>query len=224
LSHTIIRHAANAIVADSTAQVDLESCIIHGTAGAGLYARHAIVNARNCLIYDNGTNGVALTFGGTHRFDYCTIASFGNDATALALTNFYCPDPLCQQGIFVNKLDAVFRNTIIAGSSADEITLSDAEPSQDLFDVDLQNCIVQVRELLEPDAYPDFFTALCGNCLEYTFGDTLFAGIQEENFHLDTLSIAEHKAMPIPAILLDLDGRMRDAVMPDIGCYEYYVD
>ena len=224
LSHTIIRHAAHAIVADSATRVDLESCIIHGTAGAGLFARHAQVHARNCLFYDNGTNGVVLTYGGSHQFDYCTIASFGNDATALALTNFYCPDPLCEEGLFVNKLDALFRNTIIVGSSSDELTLSDADPSQSLFDVSFLNCIVQVDELLDPDAYPDFFASLCADCIRYAFGDTLFAGEQEEDFHLDTLSIAEEKALPLPQILLDLDGRMRDPGTPDVGCYEYFVD
>jgi hypothetical protein len=36
--------------------------------------------------------------------------------------------------------------------------------------------------------------------------------------------MAEEKAMPLTGITLDLDGRMRDVSVPDIGCYEYYVD
>jgi hypothetical protein len=39
---------------------------------------------------------------------------------------------------------------------------------------------------------------------------------------LDTLSIAEMKAFPIPNITSDILGRGRDAQKPDIGCFEYY--
>jgi hypothetical protein len=148
LSFTMIQHAAGAIVIDSAASLELESCILQGTAGPGLFARHANVTARNCLFYDNGTSGVALTYGGNHTLEYCTIVSSGNDAPALALTNFYCPDPLCQEGIFVNKLTAQIRNSIIVGSSNDEISLSDAAPGEGLFDVLMQNCIVRVRDIL----------------------------------------------------------------------------
>ncbi len=221
MTHTIIRHATTAVVADSATRVDLQSCIIHGTAGSAIFARHAQINAVNCLFYDNGTTGVALTYGGNHAFDYCTIVSTGNDATGVTLTNFYCPDPLCADGIFVNGLNAVFRNSIIVGSSSDEILLSDAAPGQGLFDVDFLNCIVQVEDLLDPEEYPEFFTTLCQNCLEYTFGDTLFADDDEFDYHLDTLSLAEEKAIPLSGIALDLDGRLRDVSIPDIGCYEY---
>jgi hypothetical protein len=224
LVHTIIRHAAGAIVIDSAATLELESCILHSTAGPGLFARHAEVTARNCLFYDNGTSSVALTYGGNHIFDYCTIASSGNDAPALALTNFYCPDPLCQEGVFVNKLNARFRNSIIIGSSNDEIVLSDVAPGEGLFDVLLQNCIVKVRDILKPEQYPEFFNTLCQGCTEYSFGDTLFADESELDYHLDTLSIAEEQAAVISGIITDLDGRMRDQVSPDIGCYEYYPD
>jgi hypothetical protein len=222
LSFTMIQHAAGAIVIDSAASLELESCILQGTAGPGLFARHANVTARNCLFYDNGTSGVALTYGGNHTLEYCTIVSSGNDAPALALTNFYCPDPLCQEGIFVNKLTAQIRNSIIVGSSNDEISLSDAAPGEGLFDVLMQNGIVRVRDILKPDQYPDFFTELCQGCIEYTFGDPLFVNESEYDYHLDTLSTAEEKAIVIQDVLVDLDGRMRDAISPDIGCYEYY--
>jgi hypothetical protein len=39
--------------------------------------------------------------------------------------------------------------------------------------------------------------------------------------HLDTLSIAEERAVSLPGVTLDLDATMRDPFNPDIGCYEY---
>ena len=133
-------------------------------------------------------------------------------------------DPLCQEGIFLNALSIRFRNVIIVGSSNDEIALSDAAPGQGLFDVLLSHCIVQVRDLLNADQYPEFHSTLCENCPAYTFGDTLFADEEEFDFHLDSLSIAEELALPVSGILSDLEGRLRDVERPDIGCYEYYPD
>jgi len=222
LSNTIIRHAATAVVADSASRLNMENCIIHSNAGSALYAIHAQVHAVNCLFYDNAGTGVALTYGGNYTFDYCTMTSYGNDGEAIALTNFTCPDPLCQEGIFVNAINATVRNSVIVGSSSDEILLSDAAPGQGVFDVSLRNCIVRVRDLLDVDAYPDFFTTLCQNCIEYAFGDTLFKDQSAFDFHLDTLSLAEEKAIPLFGATMDLDGRDRDATAPDIGCYEYY--
>ncbi|MDX1408433.1 MAG: hypothetical protein R3330_09880, partial [Saprospiraceae bacterium] len=140
----------------------------------------------------------------------------------LVLTNFFCPDPLCQSGIFVNNLEAVFRNSMIVGSAGDEILLSDAtrdEPDQ-LFDVSFDRCIVKVNELLDMEAYPEFFSTLCVECIEWSFSDALFADQAEFDFHLDTLSIAEEMGRPLPGVDVDLDGVMRDVARPDIGCYE----
>jgi hypothetical protein len=52
-------------------------------------------------------------------------------------------------------------------------------------------------------------------------GDTLFRDALMMDFHLDTTSIAERRGIPVPGISDDLDGVLRDPVMPDIGCYEF---
>ena len=119
-------------------------------------------------------------------------------------------------------MSALFRNSIIVGSSADEILLSDAAPGEGKFDILFRNCIVQVKDILKPEQYPDFLTTQCENCITYTFGDTLFANQEGSDFHLDSLSIAEEHALVLPGIQVDLDERLRDPVNPDIGCYEYY--
>jgi len=33
--------------------------------------------------------------------------------------------------------------------------------------------------------------------------------------------MAENNAQALPNVFLDLDGQQRDAVNPDIGCYEF---
>jgi Right handed beta helix region len=222
-TYTTIRNAVTAIGVDSAATLRLTSSVLHSASGSGLFARNARVTAVNSLFYDNASAGVALTFGGNYRFDYCTIASFGNGTEGLIVNNFYCSDPLCSQGALVTSIDASFSNTIIVGSAKDEILLVNAAPDlpEIRFDVQMLNCIVQVNELLNEDRFPDFFPDICSECIAYEFGDTLFVDPEMFNFHLDTLSIAEEKASSLPGIITDLDGGMRDPLNPDIGCYEF---
>ncbi len=218
--HTIIRHGIVGIAIDSAATLILENCEIRECSGFGLFARHASVEAVNTLIADNAGDGLALTYGGNYRFDYCTVASFGDDAEALVLNNFYCSDPLCLEGVFTLPLNAEFRNSIFAGSSPDEITVIDATDEEGDFLYFLNNCIVKVDELTDQNNVPDFFS-FCDPCQNISFQDTLFYNPDEGDFHLDTLSVAEEMAIPIPGITTDLEQNLRDPVRPDIGCYEY---
>ena len=86
---------------------------------------------------------------------------------------------------------------------------------------ELDHCIVKVDELLDPTTgFPDFFDH-CNACLTPASQEALFAEQNEDDYHLDTLSVAEEMALPIPGILIDLEGNDRDLTMPDIGCFEY---
>ena len=221
--YTIVRNATTGIGIDSASRIFMEGVVSHNNSGSGLFARHARIEAFNCLFYDNAAAGVALTYGGDYEFEYTTIASFGNDGEGLVINNFYCADPNCQTGVFVNNTAVDMTNCIVAGSQRDEILLVDAaeEIPEIAFDIRMKNCIATVDELLDEGNYPDFFETICTDCVRYMTGDTLFVDIELADYHLDTLSIAEERAIPIPTIQFDLDGVMRDANVPDIGCYEF---
>jgi hypothetical protein len=89
------------------------------------------------------------------------------------------------------------------------------------FRYNLDHCIVRVDELLDLNTgFPDFFDH-CNACLTPASQDALFVSINEDDYHLDTLSVAEEMAKPIPGIGFDLIGTERDPVKPDIGCFEY---
>ena len=69
--------------------------------------------------------------------------------------------------------------------------------------------------------FDDFFSN-CDPCINGDNSTILFANVDEDNYHLDTLSVAEEQAKPIlPQIPNDLDGFVRDTEKPDIGAYEY---
>lgn len=218
--YTDIKHAIQGISVDSAATLDLNSVSIGYTSDSGLSASHAIVTAKNCLFYENGANGINFNFGGQYQVDYCSIANYNNQGSALSMNNFRCIDPMCEEPPLYFPLRARFNNCIIAGNEEDEISLFDltaGEPG--FFDYQINNSVVIVDELIEDDAFPDFFDH-CNNCIDASRSDTLFLNIEEIDFHLDTMSIALDKAVAIPNINIDIEGSPRPDVGPDIGCYE----
>lgn len=221
--NSIIKNSLVGVYVDSAGSVDLDKMAIHHTSGPGIFALHGKVDARNCLIYANGSTSVQLGYGGDYTFDYCTLASYGVDAAALSLSNGICLDLLCYM-FDIYRINASFRNCIIFGSSQDEIQLSNFSASGDpsLFNISMQNCVVRVKYLVDPvvGSYPGFFTDICTNCIDGSPTQLLFEDANENDFHLDSLSIAEGIGLPIPFINLDLEGKERNAVSPDAGCYE----
>lgn len=221
-SHCHITSGIVGISADSASSVIIDHSIISYTRGPGFFARHANADVTNSLFYENGSQAVALTYGGNYNVQYCTMSNFGNDREAMLLNNFYCSDILCSDGVQLNKLTCTVDNCIVIGSSSDELWLADAaEPKGELFDVMMRNNIVVVDDILDPDNYPDFFSSVCAACFEWMPGDTLFLDMHKHNYQLDTNSIAEMKAIPIPGIIDDLENHPRDLIMPDIGAYEF---
>ena len=219
IDHCIIRNSIIGVRADSAVSLTLRNTQIYNTASSGLIGIHANITAENCLFHSNTGFAILLEFGGNYRFDYCTVGSYGVDGEALRMGNALCLDAGCETYL-ANKLTARFQNCILMGSRNDQITLFDRLDDPSMFDYELKNCIVRVRDLIKDTAYPDFFDH-CQPCINATSQDTIFLDVNKRDFHLDTLnSIANRYAVPIPGIVKDLDNKDRDAVTPDAGCYE----
>ncbi|HKK78904.1 MAG TPA: hypothetical protein VJ933_04715, partial [Phaeodactylibacter sp.] len=119
-----------------------------------------------------------------------------------------------------------FRNCIFFGSSRDELGLQDISGGSvpSLFDIRFENCILKVDRLFgqQDSLYADFFTSdFCADCINGTRNDTLFAAPNEDDYMLDSLSIAEGQARPLPGVNIDINNNERDPNEPDIGCFEY---
>ncbi len=219
LEHTIIKNSVVGVAVDSSSSLSLNNTEIYNTTANAVFARHAEVKARNCLFRDNSANSVRISQGGNYEFDYCTMATYGTDASALSVSNVRCLDAFCTE-FFDNDLNARFSNCIITGSQEDQINLADLSDNV-TFNYAFDHCIVRLKDILEADSYPDFLTD-CGTCINNTDRDApLFVDRDDGDYHLDSLSIAEGQAAPIMDILLDLDEEERDPTTPDIGCYEY---
>lgn len=224
IRHAEIKNSLLGVLIDSAGVLDIRHSRIYNTSSSGMIARRATIYAENCLVYNNGSTSLQISFGGDYEFNYCTFASYGVDAGAVLLSNGVCYDPLCEQNA-VFPLNATFRNTILFGSRRDELSLVDFTEgmSPETFQYEFDHCIVRVEELIDPDkgGYTEFLTNQCATCINGTSTDALFVDPSEGDYSLDTLSIAEQQALPLPGINTDLLGNPRDPVSPDIGCLEY---
>lgn len=220
--HVNLKNSVVGVRVDSAAQLSLESCSIYNTTSAGIIGVRADIDATNTLVYNNGQNCALLTYGGNYNFNHCTFASYGNQSSAVRFDNFRCTDPpLCQGVVFVNQLNTTFSNCIFAGNEADEIFPIDWTDGEEpgLFNFQFKNCAVTVDEILDPEQFPNFFDN-CENCLRLTFSDTLFLDIDNNDFNLDTMSIAIDKGLFNGLVFDDILDNSRDN-MPDLGCFEF---
>ena len=220
IEHMTIKNARFGIIVDSSATLIMENSQIINAISVGILGSHSRIQAENCLFAGNGSNGVLLSYGGSYDFDYCTIASYGVDASALSMSNVICIDELglCTERR-ANPLRARFKNSIIYGSRSDEIDLIDFGDTS--FDYNFENCVVRVDDLLDEDSTPDFFYN-CTPCIPGR-GESnvvLFKDPSENDFTLDSLSIADGYAEPLFNLNTDILGVMRDGSMPDAGCFE----
>jgi len=221
-NYTTVKNAVIGVAVDSLSSLETSYSVYHNTNASGILGINADITANNCLVYNNGGGGVTLLEGGNYNFNYCTIASYGVEADALGMSDALCLDqPFCTQ-YYEGDLNASFKNCIITGSRADEIALSKLSDNT-IFNYEFEDCIIKLDEVLMDGPHTNFLD-FCTNCINMSNSDALFVEPGDDNYHLDTLSIAEGKAIPIMSITTDLDNVTRDGAAPDLGCYEYVVE
>ncbi|MEM1326991.1 MAG: right-handed parallel beta-helix repeat-containing protein [Bacteroidota bacterium] len=221
MSYATIRNSSWSIYVDSAATFVAEQSQFYNTGTSSIIGEHATITMDNCLIYNNGGNSFQVIHGGDYELNHCTVASYGVDASALALSNFICYVPAslgCELG-GAYRLNARFRNSIFSGSKNNEVIFVDViENGKDGFDYTFENCIVKVDEdFLEEN--PDFYEN-CLNCPQDITRDTpLFMDVNEDDYTLDSLSVAIDAGVFLDNVPVDLEGKRRDQ-SPDIGCFE----
>jgi hypothetical protein len=219
--YTKIKNSIVGVRVDSAATMQMQFCTIANTSSSGVLGVHAAsINVENSLIYNCGQNAVQIEYGGNVAITHCTLASVSSDNGALRLGNALCTDPndpSCGQFIFY-RLIANVRNCIIYGNRSDELNFFDRVGNGN-FNVSFKNTIVRITKLLDPKGFPNF---LVDNptVLNVKSSEKLFKDASEFNYNLDSLSVATKKGVPIPNFNMDLNGKVRDVLMPDIGCFE----
>ncbi|MEM6398478.1 MAG: hypothetical protein AAF741_19165 [Bacteroidota bacterium] len=214
ISHAQLLHGIEGLVVDSLAEVDIDNSIIAYTAGAALRGKNARVTARNSIFHSNFGDAILFIQGVRLDMDHCTVASYGSDARTLALQNFECFDPSDPQCTDRAESPIIFnaRNSIFAGPQQDEIIFVDGFDRNPInFRVNMENCVVRVSERFASDdtLFPNFFTELCQGCYNLQFGDDLFLDLDEDDYRLDTMSVAIGLGQLIPGLEEDIEGNLR---------------
>jgi hypothetical protein len=225
MEYTEVKNAIFSVYVDSLGQFSASNSRFYNTSSSGIIGFSSNIDLTNCMVYNNGGNALQFVLGGNYELNYCTVASYGVNASAMGLSNFFCyDDPFQCQIRREFPLRGRFRNSIFFGSSRDELNLQDISGGEvpSFFDIQFEHCIVKLDQVLDQELYADFFeSGICKNCINGTRDDTLFVSPSENAYYLDSLSIAEGMATPLPGITIDIDNNERDANMPDIGCCEY---
>ncbi len=219
--HTTIKNSIVGIRVDSLAETELYSCQFLNQSANGLLGFHAgTVYAENSLFANSGSSAVSLQYGGQYAFNYCTMASFNAGNSSLSASNFRCTEPTCLGPKLYNPISMNFNNCLVNGDQVDQIIFVDGTEEAGDFTYSFDHCVVQIEELLESQSFANFFN-FCTACENVGLEDTIlldpFGGI----YSLDTMSLARDFGIPINGITDDILGNMRDAVMPDVGCFEF---
>ncbi len=217
ISHARIRNGIVGVFADSMSTLSIDHSEISYTSSAGIVGYQANVDMSNVLLHSNGGGALQAIKGGRYRVDYSTMVNYNGRNPAVAMTTGF---DLTREVFIVANLDAEFRNSIIYGSLNDEFAVGDFG-EQDLLNYSLSNCILRSTDV--PVDRPEF-SASCVDCLFPALGESLFVAPGLDSFQLDTLSVAQGFAEPLPGIDDDIWGRARDAAAPDCGAFEYQYD
>lgn len=223
LEHTQLLNSIVGITIDSAAEVTVENSVIAYSGGPAISAYQSDVTISNSVFHSNFGNAIQFVKGGNLTMEHTTIANYGVDASSLVLTNFSCDDS--GQNCIAAPMVAQINNSIISGSRGSELIFldifEDMEPTQ--FRVSIDNSVVRTDQAFldsQNGIFSDFYEAICDGCLNLNFSDPLFQSIEQDDYQLDSLSIARNLGEFIPALPLDLLGIDRDMDMPDAGAFE----
>lgn len=212
----LIQVAPDSVNNPNAIQLKLRSVIIENSIGYGLLAFKGTIVAQNCLIHSCGASALALLLGGNYNFDYCTIATYGNnkishtDNPAAVILNYFVVN---QTRTDTAPLSAILRNCVVSGSLTNEFIADSisAEPAA----LTLQHCVLKA----EPDKTRPWVVQ---DSVQYissgTNYDSLFRSVTRSDYHPASLSPLIGTGLA-DTVTLDLDDAQRTAPV-DIGCYQ----
>lgn len=215
VEHALIKNGVFGFSVDSVGSspapvLTLNNTIIQNTTSVGLYAYSTIIRSENCVIGNNGGGSLLIEKGGDYIFKHLTIANYWSAsvraAPALTVMNYTwdnsgskIPNALSQ---------ALFANTIIYGSSEEEILLDSLQGT--VFNTIFDHAILRT-------GIPLTNTTAFISCIRNE--DPLIVDPQVYDFRIDTLSPAIDKGTDY-GVVNDIDGNVRSNP-PDLGAYEW---
>ncbi len=215
IRYAVIKNGTFGISVDSaTATGDpmllLDNTIICNTTSDALYAYSTKILSSNCVLGNCGGSAIDIVKGGYYEFRQLTVANYWSGSVrvvpSIYLSNYTgdgwggtIPAPLEK---------AYFGNTIIYGVEDEEIMLDIAGGTT--FDYTFDHALLKTAMDIAQE--PHYISCFANE-------DPLFVDPAACDFHIDTLSPAIGKGIPM-GISSDLDGNPRGST-PSLGAYEF---
>jgi len=220
IQYTDIKNAEVGIWAENpdqdpgTYDIRLEQCTLRNMFRAGILSYSADVQAVNTLIANCGEYAVAGFGGGTYDFTYCTLANytpeFRRETPSLFFTDRY-KNTAGQNTDYRIKINMI--NSIVWAGKRNGFLREEIDFMQE---AGLPLDTVFRHNILQTQAYEQYL-----NKTNLFNQDPLFkSSVYPIDFSLDTLSVANGAAGPVPSVKNDLKNIIRNAENPDIGAYE----
>jgi len=218
---TEIKNAIIGIQVDTLANLSrptllLSNSKIENMTYAGIFAQGSTIEAYNNLIANCGQYAVALTIGGSYEFYHCTIANYWGFSTrttpSVILNNYYIDVNNRAQTRDIEK--AIFGNCIIYGNKESEIVIDKDENG--LLEYKFDHVLMKMDEDFSTDDVESFENIIVNV-------DPNFIDPFDNNFELDTLSIAKDKGKEEYGTLFPLDLNQNNRTLdvgPDLGAFE----
>lgn len=205
---------------DSTSvRLLMENVTVHNCKGPGVESYNSYIWLANCQL-SNTLGDCLAVYGGRAVVAYCTLAQFypfsADRGAALRFTNFVddYDYPLYMVECY---------NSLITGYE-DDVIMGETKDSTGVYGYYFSHSILRTPAETDSAKMAPFDHVVWESGKDSIQGAAHFqlvdADRQDYDFHLDSVSPARGKAMPIEIYDRDRDGRLREAVS-DIGCYQY---
>ncbi|TXK51306.1 hypothetical protein FVR03_03600 [Pontibacter qinzhouensis] len=191
----------------------VEGCAIQYAFQDGIIGFTSDIRVVNTLIYNCGRYGFSGLGGGNYDVIYSTIVNYNNpmqrESPAFVVADYIPGTDIRNMTVNLRLINSIvysdgfnFKDELLLESDGGTIA---AEVANNVLRTDLY------KELLNQD----------NNILNQA---PKFKSISNQDFSLDTLSVANGAAKPLLDVRRDIKGQSRSSTTPDIGAFERTID
>lgn len=218
--HTTIKNSTVGLLVDNS-PVTLSNVQIYNSANIGLLARNSAINGENMVINNNGQSSLAIQYGGSYDFRYCTFANYWTGSfrsfPTVSIENTLETET---EILVADLIQANFTNCIIYGNERREFSLFKNDLGA--FNFKFENCLMHFEDPtgeFANDPLYDFNNPTLYPLTKFNL-DPVFQETEMNNFNIESgASGADGIGKPGVPPLKDLNGI--DRTNPrDAGAYE----
>ncbi len=225
INHVSIRNGTVGIFCDSltttSPKLTLKNTEIYNSSEYALLANESEIIAENIVLGNSRIASLALTNGGTYDFNHTTFANYWSQSVRRNSTVYLSNTEGFLSDLETPKhLSATFANSIVDGSSSQELSLEKNET--DTFDYFFQNCMFKFTGDSEDPLYDFTDTNLYTNPVLNVELDYRDNGLNDFQIGEDSEVInlgAISSAQKTPLDISEVDR----TTAPDLGAYQHII-